>query len=112
MNPTENAISEAVSRLYLDKFGKGPLHASTHCHGDIAVTLLRDILTPAEKALVGAGKSESVMVTRMAWQNATDHMFKSTVEEATGRSVLTAISGFEVKQELATEYFVFAPEAP
>ena len=55
-----------------------------------------------------AGKAESVMVTRMAWQNATDAMFKEVVEVATGRSVLSAISGFEVDQELATEVFIFA----
>lgn len=112
MTSSENSISEAVARLYLDKFGKGPLHADTHCHGDMAVTVLRDILTPAEKAMIGEGRSDSVLVTRMAWQNATDHMFRATVEEATGRFVMSAISGFQVQQEIATEVFLFAPESP
>ena len=33
---TAIAVSEAVSRLYLDKFGKGPVHAETFVNGDVA----------------------------------------------------------------------------
>ena len=96
MTPTESAISEAVTRLYLDTFGKGPMSVETHCHKDMAITLLRDVLTPGEHTLVGAGNSESVMTTRMQWQRATQQRFKSSIGEAAGRPVLSAVSGFEV----------------
>jgi hypothetical protein len=36
-------------------------------------------------------------------------MFKAAVPEATGRDVLTVISGVELEQEMATEVFVLAP---
>lgn len=110
MASQQEAISEAVTRLYLDKFGKGPLDVTTHMHGDMATTLLRDILTPAEQAMVAKGKGDSVAAMRVAWQRATDHMFKESIGAATGREVLTAISGFEVDQAVATEVFLFAPE--
>ena len=42
---TTAAVSEAVSRLFLDKFGKGPVHAETYVNGDVAVTLMRDVFT-------------------------------------------------------------------
>ena len=110
MSATESAISDAVARLYLDFFGKGPVSVETHCHGEMATTFLRDVLTQAEQVLVGAGKSDSVLATRMEWQRATQDLFKSSVGEAAGREVLSAISGFDVDDALATEVFVFAPE--
>jgi uncharacterized protein YbcI len=76
----------------------------------MAITLLRDVLTPGEHTLVGAGKSDSVLTTRMEWQRATQSQFKSRVAKAAGRPVLAAISGFEVDDALATEVFLFAPE--
>jgi uncharacterized protein YbcI len=110
MTPTESAISAAVTRLYLDTFGKGPLFVQTLCHEDMAITLLRDVLTPGEETLIGAGKSASVMTTRMEWQRVTQTRFKSSVGEAAGRPVTAAISGFEVDDGLATEVFLFAPD--
>ena len=110
MNPTESAISEAVTRLYLDTFGKGPLDVKTHCHVDMATTVLRDVLTASEQTLIGAGKSHSVLTTRMEWQRATQNQFKSTISKAAGRLVLSAVRGFEVDDAMATEVFLFEPE--
>jgi len=51
----EAAISEAVSRLYLDTFGKGPLHADTFVNGEVVTTVMRDVFTDVEHALVAIG---------------------------------------------------------
>lgn len=110
MTPTESAISEAVTRLYLDTFGKGPISVETHCHGDMATTVLRDVLTAGEQVLARAGKSVSVLTTRMECQRLTQSQFKSSIGEAAGRPVVAAISGFEVDDALATEVFLFEPE--
>jgi len=103
---TAAAVTEAVSRLFLDKFGKGPVHAQTHMNGDMAVTLMRDVFTKAERTMIADGKGDTVLTTRMLWQQATEAMFKSAVADATGRPVLAVISGFELGQEMATEVFV------
>jgi uncharacterized protein YbcI len=103
-------ISAAVERLYLDKYGKGPLHTETFINGDVITTLMRDVFTPVEKAMVEDGRNDSVLVNRMQWQSATDGMFRSAVGEATGRGVLAAVSGFDAVHDLATEVFVLAPE--
>lgn len=102
-------ISESVTGLFLDKFGKGPMQVDTFVQGDVAVTIMRDVLTVAEQTMVASGRRDSVLNTRMLWQQATDHMFKAAVSEAAGRRVLTVISGFEVEQEMASEVFLFAP---
>jgi uncharacterized protein YbcI len=107
---TALAISGAVERLYLDKFGKGPMHTETFIDGDVITTLLRDVFTPVEKALINDGRSDSVLANRMQWQSATDGLFRAAVAEATGRGVLAAISGFDAAHDLASEVFVLAPE--
>lgn len=99
-----------MERLYLDRYGKGPLHTETFVNGDVITTLLRDVFTPVEKAMVDDGRQDSVLVNRMQWQSATDAMFRKAVAAATGRSVLAAISGFDAVHDLATEVFVLAPE--
>lgn len=106
----ERAISDAVARVYLDTFGKGPLEVESHCHEDTVVTLLKEILTPAERSMMEAGKADSVLLTRVEWQRSTDGIFKEAVTEASGRTVLTAISGFELEQEMAVEVFLLGPD--
>jgi uncharacterized protein YbcI len=103
-------VSDAVSGLYLDKFGRGPLETKTFIHGDVVVTLLSDVFTPAEKALDQAGKRDSVLTTRMLWQHSTDELFKASVSDVTGRGVLTAISGFDLDHDMASEVFVLIPD--
>ena len=110
-DPVEAAISQAVARLYLDKFGKGPLHAQTRVHGDLATTVMRDVFTGAERALIDAGRADSVLTNRMLWQRATEHAFKARIAEAAGRAVVTVVSGFSVDDDVATEVFVLAPQS-
>jgi len=102
-------ISESVARLYLDTFGKGPLHAQTFVNGDIVTTLLRDVFTVAENLLIDGGKVDSVLITRMEWQRATDERFRAAVARDIGRPVLAAVSGFDPAHGLASEIFVLEP---
>ncbi len=105
----ESAVSEAVSRLYLDKFGKGPMHSETFVNGNVLTTVMHDVFTAVERELVANGKSDSVLTNRMLWQEATDAVFKEAVGRVTGRDVLTVVSGYEVHREVATEVFILAP---
>ena len=105
------AVSDVVARLYLDKFGKGPLHAETFVNGDIITTVMHDVFTAAEQALIDAGHSDNVLATRMLWQQATDAAFKAGVGDVVGRPVQTVISGYELTDGVATEVFVLAPRA-
>ena len=106
---TCSLVSDAVSSLYLEKFGRGPLQAKTFIHGDVVLTLLTDVFTPAEKALVQAGKPDSVLTLRMHWQHSTDELFRASVSQIIDRVVLAAISGFDLEHDMASEVFVLAP---
>lgn len=102
----EQRISAAVARLYLDTFGKGPLHAVTFINGDVVTTVLHEVFTGAELAMVAGGRADSVLTTRVLWQHATDAAFKDVIKAVTGRRVLTVVSGFELQDDVATEVFV------
>jgi uncharacterized protein YbcI len=106
--PLTQAISDAVARLYLDKFGKGPLHTETCISGDVITTVMHDIFNPVEHELIAAGKEESVLANRMLWQRATDDAFKALIGSVVDRRVLTVISGFEVNDEVAVEVFLMS----
>ena len=105
----EARVSEQVVRIYLDTFGKGPLHSTTFVNGDVITTLLREVFTPAEKFMVDEGKVETVLTTRMHWQRVTDSRFRAEVGGITGRNVLSAVSGFNAEGDLASEVFVLEP---
>lgn len=92
--------------MYLDRFGKGPMHTVTFVNGVVITTLLRDVFTPAERAMVDAGRADSVMNTRVQWQIATNEMFRDAVADAAGRRVISVMSGFDVGNDLASEVFV------
>src|SRR4051794_15880740 len=88
---TAVAVSDAVSRLYLDTFGKGAVRAETSIQRDLIVTVLYDIFTPAEKALIADGQRDSVLITRQMWQHVTEARFRECVGEVTGRTVVAAV---------------------
>ena len=102
----ESRISEHVVRIYLDTFGRGPLHSTTFVNGDVITTLLGDVFTPAEKFMVGEGKIDSVLAARMHWQRVTDSRFRTEIGEIMGRNVISAVSGFNPERDLASEVFV------
>jgi uncharacterized protein YbcI len=106
---TAAAVSDVVSRLYLDKYGKGAVRTETSIRDDVIVTVLYDIFTPAEKALIEGGMRDSVLITRQLWQHATEALFRESVSRATGRTVVAAVSGFAIPEGMATEVFVLAP---
>ena len=104
-------ISDDIARLYLETFGKGPMHVETHLNQDVVTTLLGEVFTVAEKLMVEEGKLDSVLSTRMHWQGVTDARFRACVTAATGRRVIAAVSGFDPLHDFASEVFVLEPAA-
>jgi uncharacterized protein YbcI len=102
-------ISREIVRLHARLFGRGPTRAKTFLYDDFALCILEDVLTRAEKTLVGAGNTEQVHATRTAFQDAVRDDFVAIVEEATGRKVRAFVSQIHVDPELAAELFLFDP---
>jgi uncharacterized protein YbcI len=102
-------ISREIVRLHARLYGRGPTKAKTYIHDDYVLCLLEDVFTPAERTLVGAGKSEQVHATRIAFQDAVRAEFVTLVEEVVGRRVRAFVSQVHIDPEISAELFVLEP---
>jgi uncharacterized protein YbcI len=105
------AVSNAMVRLYKEQFGRGPTKARTAFAGpDVLLVTLENSLTPVERTLVAMGEHARLRDTRMFLKYATEHEFRSTIEELTGRHVVAFVSGIDTRRDVSTEVFYLEPE--
>jgi uncharacterized protein YbcI len=104
------AVSNGMVGLYKQFFGRGPTKAQTAWAGDdMLVCTLQESLTPAERALVELGEAARVRETRTLFQYARADDFRGLVEEATGRTVHSFLSGIDPETDVAFEAFLLEP---
>lgn len=78
---------------------------------DLIVTVLEDTFTTVERTLADQGRGDRVQEVRMTFQAATQELFRTTVEELTGRSVRSLVSAVDVEHEIAYEVFLLVPSS-
>jgi uncharacterized protein YbcI len=105
------AISNAITRLHRDHYGRGATTTRTIMQRNYVVTFLDDIYTPVERTLIDAGKAEAVRQTRNIFQDAMRERFVAAVEAATGRTVIGFMSQVSFAPDMAAEVFVLEPDA-
>jgi uncharacterized protein YbcI len=103
------AISNAITRLHRDHYGRGATTTRTIMQRNYVVTFLDDIYTPVERTLIDAGKQEAVRETRHIFQEAMRESFCEAVEAATGRRVIAFMSQVSFDPDMAAEVFVLEP---
>jgi len=109
--PARNAsastiISNGISKLHRDHYGRGPDSVRTIYGHDHIVTFLENIFTPVERTLIESGENESVHEMRRAFQRAMRERFTAVVEEATGRTVRAFLSEVSLDPDISVEIFV------
>ena len=92
--------------IQTEYLGRGPRSASTFHYGNVLVTLMYEVLTPAEKSLIRAGDAHAVDHICGLFQEAMEAAFREAVERLTGRKVLAFIGGNHVDRDVAAELFV------
>jgi uncharacterized protein YbcI len=105
------AISNAISRLHHEHYGRGPTRARTIIQRNYVVTFLDDIYTPAERTLIDAGETHAVKESRHAFQRAMEAKFTSAVENVMDRKVIAFLSQVHFDPDISQESFVLEPEA-
>ena|SRR2546423_7317578 len=105
------SISNAITRLHRDHYGRGATTARTIIQRNYVVCFLEDIYTPVERTLIEAGRTQTVRETRNIFQDAMGPKFREAVEEATGRTVIAFMSQVCFDPDMAAEVFVLEPEA-
>ncbi|HEX4519115.1 MAG TPA: DUF2294 domain-containing protein [Gaiellaceae bacterium] len=100
------AISNGLSKLHRDYYGRGPTSVRTIYGHDYVVTFLEDFHTPLERTLVDAGEGGTVHDVRRAFQRAMRERFVEVVETATGRKVRAFMSEVSLDPDISAEIFV------
>ena len=105
-------VSRALMRVYKDNLGRGPDRAFAHYAGpDAIVCFLEGTLTPVERTLTTIAAHARLRETRTMIQDAAEAEMRRLVEAIAGRQVVASTSGFDVRADVATEAFQFAPGA-
>jgi uncharacterized protein YbcI len=102
-------ISNGIVQLLRETYGRGPTKAKSYLNDNIVLVVLEDILTTMEKTLLDDGKDALVRDVRLTYQAAESNRFKSVVEDAMGRKVLTYHSQVTFQPDMAFEIFVLEP---
>jgi len=104
-----SAISQAIVRIHAEHYGKGATQAKTYAWDNLVVTVLRDVLTTAERTLVGQGRGDNVRDFRTTLQVTMEPTFRSTIERLTGRRVQSFMSQVDPDNGVGVEAFVLEP---
>jgi uncharacterized protein YbcI len=108
--PRAMAISNAMTKLHREHYGRGPGGVRTVLGHDHVICFLEDFYTTVERTLLEAGESESVLQTRLAFQRAMEARFVAAVEEALGRKVRAFLSQVHIDPDISCEIFVLEPD--
>jgi uncharacterized protein YbcI len=104
-----SAISQAIVRIHAEHYGKGATQAKTYVWDNLVVTVLRDVLTKAERTLVDVDRADTVRDVRATFQFTMEQTFRSAVERLTGRHVHSFMSQVDPRTGLGVEVFVLEP---
>jgi uncharacterized protein YbcI len=104
------AISNAITRLHREHYGRGASTTRTIIQRNYVVCFLYDIYTPVERTLIDAGRAIAVRETRQLFQDAMGPKFTEAVEVATGRKVIAFMSQVCFDPDMAAEVFVLEPQ--
>jgi uncharacterized protein YbcI len=110
------AISNAITKLQREHYGRGPDSVRTVVGYDHIICFLENTFMPVERTLIDAGETAAVRDTRLAFQRAMEDRFKSMIEELTGRKVRAFLSQVSLDPDISVEVFVLergdAEQAP
>jgi uncharacterized protein YbcI len=75
-----SAISQAIVRIHAEHYGKGATQAKTYAWDNLVVTVLRDVLTVAERTLIDVDRADTVRDVRTMFQSSLEPTFRAAIE--------------------------------
>jgi len=103
-------ISNTLSALKRERFGKGPDQSRAYINDDLLVVAMKGGITPAERTLIDAGEEGVVRDMRLRFQGLMTDAFCGLVTRVTGRPVLSYHSQILFHPEIVVELFVLGDE--
>jgi uncharacterized protein YbcI len=103
------AISDGLVALLKEFYGRGPTRAKFYYEDDLVVCVLRGSFSRAEQTLLEGGRGSIVIQQRMEFQHLMRERFEAVIERATGRRVISFMSGNHQHPDMICDVFVLAP---
>ena len=104
------AISNAMTKLYKDLFGRGPTKVRAAFAGpDVVVVTLENTMTQAERNMVRLGERQRLRDVRLFFQHSSEEQLTRPIEEILGRRVRAFTSGIDTDADVAVEVYVLHP---
>ena len=103
------AISDGLVALLKEFYGRGPTRAKSYYEDDLVVCVLRGGFSRVEQTLLEGGRGSTVVQQRMEFQDLIREPFEAVIEQATGRRVISFMSGNHQHPDMMCEVFVLAP---
>jgi uncharacterized protein YbcI len=102
------SISNEMTRLHREYYGRGPTKAKTYIQDDLVVVVLEETFTVAERTLVDRGEIDAIQQIRRRFQQQMADEFTALVEQATGRSVRAFLSETHLETDVSVEIFLLS----
>ena len=99
-------ISNLVVGLMSSYTGRGPTRARTSIDENLISVVLRETLTRGDRSLVSDQRTQLVLETRKAYQDAMRAEMVAGVEQICGRKVIAFLSDNHLDPDIAIESFV------
>lgn len=106
----EREIVRTVVNAHKRCVGRGPGSARAVISDEMAVVLLSDVLTSAERTLLSAGRDDQVSSSRGGVSQVIEAEAAPLVATGTGRKVAASMAAHSLRADLATFIFVFGPD--
>ena len=101
------ALSNAMTKLYKELFGRGPTKVRAAYAGpDTVIVTLENTMTQAERNMVRLGDHQRLRDVRLFFQHSSEEQLKRPVEDILGRKVRAFISGIDADKDVAVEVYI------
>lgn len=105
-------LAKAVVRVHNQYVGRGPSRAHSFFRNNVAVVILAECLTRAERTLVEGGEAEMVLAMRRQLRAAMERELIGETERLTGCRVVAFMSDSHIDPDMAAEVFVLDRPVP
>ncbi len=107
------ALSNAMTRLYKELFGRGPTKVRAAYAGpDVVVVTLENTMTQAERNMARLGEHQRLRDVRLFFQHSSEPELRRPVEEILGRRVRAFTSGIDTEADVSVEVYILEPVQP
>src|SRR5215217_4147124 len=102
-----SAISNSISALRREHYGRGPIKAKTYILDDIIIVVLRELGHSAiEKTMIDNGEAERVIALREDFQRVMARRYSDTIEALTGRTVVAFLGRAHLEPDVSMKVFI------